>query len=63
MTMERHLGMKQVYYSQQGMNFFLLRQRIVIIVIQNFTFRWIETVLSTFQGLEFDGSLEPLYVC
>lgn len=63
MTMERRLGMKQVYSSQQGMTFFLLRQRIVIIVIQKFTFRWLETVLSTFQDLDFDGSLEPLYVC
>ena len=25
--------------------------------------RWLETVSSTFQDLEFDGSLQPLYTC
>ena len=25
--------------------------------------RWLETVSSTFQGLEIDGSLQPLYTC
>ena len=25
--------------------------------------RWLETVSSTFQDLEFDGSLQPLFTC
>ena len=25
--------------------------------------RWLETVSSAFQDLEFDGSLQPLYTC
>ena len=25
--------------------------------------RWLETVSSTFQDLEFDGLLQPLYIC
>ena len=28
-----------------------------------FPLRWLETVSSTFQDLEFDGSLQPLYAC
>ena len=31
--------------------------------ISNLLLRWLETVSSTFQDLEFNGSLQPLYTC
>ena len=30
--------------------------------LQTIAIRWLETVFSTFQDLQFDGSLKPLYI-
>ena len=38
-----------------------VRTRLTIKLLSNL--RWLETVSSTFQDLEFDGSLQPLYTC
>ena len=39
---------------------YLLWEEFLIILME--TLRWLETVSSTFQDLQFDGSLEPLFI-